>query len=73
MVDKLCFLFLQSGVDMVLTVVLTVVGLALGCVAGYFIKHVIVKNKIGNANNVAQTIIEEAKLEAKTLKKEAII
>ncbi len=73
MVDKLCFLFLQSGVDVVLTVVLAVVGLALGCVAGYFIKHVIVKNKIGNANNVAQTIIEEAKLEAKTLKKEAII
>jgi len=74
MVKQLCFLFLQhGGVDVLLTVILAVVGLVAGIGLGYFIKHIIVNNKIGNANNVAQTIIEEAKLEAKTLKKEAII
>ena len=54
-------------------ILLTVgVGVLCGCL-GFFIKQCLVKNKIGNANNVAQTIVEEAKLEAKTVKKEAII
>lgn len=68
----LCVLFLQNGTD-ILTVVLPIVALVAGAALGFFIKHIVVKNKIGNANNVAQTIIEESKLEAKTLKKEAII
>lgn len=72
MVNKmLCFLFLQDGVTVGL--ITGVVALIVGFGVGFFIKHILVKNKIGNANNVAQTIIEEAKLEAKTVKKEAII
>ena len=54
-------------------ILLTVgVGVLCGCL-GFFIKQCLVNHKIGNANNVAQTIVEEAKLEAKTVKKEAII
>ena len=55
-------------------VVVIAIGTGIVCgVIGFFIKHFVVKNKIGNVNNVAQTIVEEAKLEAKTVKKEAII
>lgn len=50
-----------------------VIGAIFGGGIGFYIKHRYVNNKIGKAKNVAQTIIEEAKLEAKTVKKEAII
>ena len=57
----------------IVALIAAVIGAILGGVIGFVIKHFVVKNKIGNANNVAQTIVEEAKLEAKTVKKESII
>lgn len=59
--------------DIVLTVILVVVGVALSGAGGFFVNKLIVKSKLGNAKNVAQSLIEEAKIEAKTLRKEAIL
>ncbi|HPG92511.1 MAG TPA: Rnase Y domain-containing protein, partial [Clostridia bacterium] len=56
-----------------LLIVLPIVAIIAGGALGYFINRQVINNKIGNAKNVAQSILDEAKLESKTLKKEAIL
>jgi len=64
--------FFADG-NMVLLIVLPIIAIIAGGALGYFINRQIINNKIGNAKNVAQSIVDEAKSEAKTLKKEAIL
>lgn len=59
--------------DWWLFVVLTIVGVLVGGLVVYFVNRQISNNKIDNAKNYAQSIIEEAQNEAKSLKKEAIL
>ncbi len=56
-----------------LYVVLPIVGILVGGLIVYFVNRQISNNKIDNAKNYAQSIIEEAQNEAKSLKKEAIL
>ncbi|MBQ0017356.1 MAG: ribonuclease Y [Clostridiales bacterium] len=54
-------------------IIFIVVGLASGVVCGYYVdKHVTTK-KLGKAKNTANKIIEEAYVEVKTTKKEALL
>ena len=57
----------------ILLIVLPLFGLLIGGALGFFITRAVINNKIGNAKNHAAAIVEDAKTEAKTLKKEAIL
>lgn len=66
--------FFAGEVDMLpLLITLPIVSLLIGGALGFFISRQIINNKIGNAKNHAQAILDDAKAEAKTLKKEAIL
>ena len=54
--NMLCFLFLQDGVTVGL--ITGFIALVVGFSVGFFVKYILVKTKIGNANNLAQTIVE---------------
>ena len=73
MSNKMLSVLLLQDMSLGLALGLIAFSLIVGGAVGYIISYLIVKNKIGTANNVAQTLVEEAKLEAKTLKKEAIL
>lgn len=65
--------FFAPGDSTSLLIILPIAAICLGAALGFFIHRQIINNKIGNAKNVAQTIVEDAKNEARTLKKEAIL
>lgn len=55
------------------TILLVVLGIGVGCLGGYFIyKNVALKN-IGSVKAQAAKILEDSRLEAKTLRKEALL
>ena len=75
MKNYLLSLFFEVNATLLpLWIILTAVGgLILGGVAGYFVEKYLVKSKIGSAKNKAQQILDEAELDSKALKKEAIL
>ena len=54
-------------------VIAAVVGLAVGILAGYFGRKNISEAKIGEANNLAKNIIDQANKDADTIKKEKLL
>lgn len=68
--------FVQNAflaMDTVLSVALIALALAVGVLAGYLVYRQIAMKKIGSAKQEAKRIVDDAHLEAKTLRKEAII
>lgn len=63
----------EAAVDWWLIVVAAVVGIGLGAGIFFLVDKQILAKRINSAKNQANTIIDEAKVEAKTLKKEAIL
>ncbi len=63
----------EAVVDWWLIVVAAVVGIGLGAGIFFLVDKQILAKRINSAKNQANTIIDEAKVEAKTLKKEAIL
>ncbi len=49
------------------------VGLIVGAAAGYFVEKIISSKKIGKAKDLAAEIIDDANIQAKTIKKEAVL
>ena len=52
---------------------LVFVGLIVGAAAGYFVEKIISSKKIGKAKDLAAEIIDDANIQAKTIKKEAVL
>lgn len=65
--------FFSSDVDWWLYIVIALVALVAGGGIGIFIANSIHSKKIGDARNVAKEIVDKATVEAKTIKKEAIL
>ena len=59
--------------DIVVTIIVAVVSLAIGSVASYFISSKMLEKKLGNAKNVAEKTLKDAEEKASTIKKEAIL
>ncbi len=67
-------MMLSAGqVDAWLLVVIGIVSIGVGAGVFYLVDRYLLNKKINNAKNRANSIIDDAKIEAKTLKKEAII
>ena len=69
--NALNFFFAQ--VDLAWLIVVPVLCIAAAGCGGWLVTRFVLNKKIGKAKNVAQSIVDEAKIEAKTLKKEAIL
>ena len=69
--NALNFFFAQ--VDLAWLIVVPVLCIAAAGCGGWLVTPFVLNKKIGKAKNVAQSIVDEAKIEAKTLKKEAIL
>ncbi len=69
--NALNFFFAQ--VNPAWLIVVPVLCIAVGGLGGWLVTRFVLNKKIGKAKNVAQSIVDEAKIEAKTLKKEAIL
>ena len=63
---------IMANTAVVLAIVLPIVALIVGAVAGILIYVLLMKNKIGKSKQLANKMVEEAIVEAKTLRKEAI-
>ena len=61
-----------ADVAVTLAIVLPIVGLILGAIGGVLIYVLIMKNKIGKSKQLANKMVEEAIVEAKALRKDAI-
>lgn len=60
--------------DVIVTeIIIAIVGLAIGILAGYFVRKNISEAKIGEANSVAKNIIDQANKDAETMKKEKLL
>lgn len=70
---NLLIILLASIPKTVLLIVLPIAALLIGLGVGYIINAQIVKSKIGSATATADKIIKDANMEAKTIKKEAIL
>ncbi|WP_462409304.1 ribonuclease Y [Neobacillus sp. Marseille-QA0830] len=57
----------------ILLIISILLGLIVGAVVGYFIRKSIAEAKIAGAKNAAEQILEDAKRDADTLKKEALL
>ncbi|HEY8444382.1 MAG TPA: Rnase Y domain-containing protein, partial [Clostridia bacterium] len=66
-------LSILAKIDLLLIILLPIAALIIGLITGYIINARIVKSKIGSATQTADKIIKDANLEAKTIKKEAIL
>ncbi|HEY8423331.1 MAG TPA: ribonuclease Y, partial [Clostridia bacterium] len=66
-------LSILANIDLLLIILLPIAALIIGLIVGYIINARIVKSKIGSATQTADKIIKDANLEAKTIKKEAIL
>lgn len=62
-----------AQIDVLLIILLPIAALFIGLAVGYIINAQIVKSKIGSATITADKIIKDANMEAKTIKKEAIL
>ena len=69
--NALNFFFAQVHLAWLIVVPVLCIAAA-GC-GGWLVTRFVLNKKIGKAKNVAQSIVDEAKIEAKTLKKEAIL
>ena len=69
--NALNFFFAQVHLAWLIVVPVLCIAVA-GC-GGWLVTRFVLNKKIGKAKNVAQSIVDEAKIEAKTLKKEAIL
>ncbi|MEH7335553.1 ribonuclease Y [Neobacillus drentensis] len=56
-----------------ITIISILLGLIVGAVVGYFIRRSIAEAKIAGAKNAAEQILEDAKRDADSLKKEALL
>lgn len=64
----------RGGVTMEpITIISILLGLIVGAVVGYFIRRSIAEAKIAGAKNAAEQILEDAKRDADSLKKEALL
>ncbi|MEG1805095.1 MAG: Rnase Y domain-containing protein, partial [Clostridia bacterium] len=67
-------LLLETGaVGTLITIIACVLCIAIGVLVGVLINKKATMNKIGDAKEAADKIINEATVEAKSLKKEAIL
>lgn len=71
LVNSLNFFFAQ--VNLAWLIIIPLVCIGTGGTAGWLVTRFLLNKKIGKAKNVAQSIVDEAQVEAKTLKKEAIL
>ena len=65
--------FLLGAVDPLISVIIAVAALAIGFVVGYVFLSLIPAKKLGKAKDTAEKILEDARQEAKTYRKEAIL
>src|SRR3954462_13545426 len=64
----------RGGVTMeTITIISILLGLIVGAVVGYFVHKSITKTKVAGAKNAAEQILEDAKRDADSLKKEALL
>ncbi|MEK4030121.1 MULTISPECIES: ribonuclease Y [Bacillaceae] len=56
-----------------ITIIFILLGLIVGVVVGYFVRKSIAESKIAGAKSAAEQIIDDAKREAESLKKEALL
>ena len=61
-----------TGVSPWIVVLIGIIALGAGIAGGYFLYKLYLKKTVGTAEQQAETILRNAKHEAKTLKKEAI-
>ena len=66
-------LFSEINLQPLLVVLIGVLALAIGGAVGFLINRSVVNRKIGSAETRSKQIVDEAELDAKTLKKEAIL
>lgn len=59
--------------DMVLTIILCAVGVAVGIAIGYFYRRNIAESKIGRAEEAVQNLIADAQKRAEVIKKETVL
>ena len=59
--------------DLLTAIISILLGLFIGAVVGYFVRKSIAEAKIAGAQNAAEQILEDAKRDAESLKKEALL
>ena len=59
--------------DVIDSVVMIVIGAAVGIIAGYFVRKNISEAKIGQAENLAKEIIDKAHHDSETVQKEKLL
>lgn len=66
------FTLLSSGTSIALYIILPIVGLLVGGVAGFFLQFMLQKKKVGDTQQIANKMIQEAIAEAQSLRKEEL-
>lgn len=66
-------LFLVEAVSIALYIALPIVGIAIGALIGWFLKNNSFKKKQGDIQKVTEKMLDDAREESKTIKKEAIL
>ncbi|RDY26829.1 ribonuclease Y [Romboutsia weinsteinii] len=59
--------------DVIQTILIAVIGTAVGIIAGYFVRKNISETKIGQAENLAKEIIDKANKDSETVQKEKLL
>ncbi len=72
MISK-AMLAMSAVMEVILPVVALLVGLGLGALVGFLVYKSVITKKIGDTKTIVNRMIDDATLEAKTLKKEAIL
>ena len=67
------FLTMETGTAILIAVIVAIVGIAGGLVLGWFFKNQSFKKKQGDIQKVTDKMLEDARAESKSIKKEAIL